>query len=540
MCGILGVVGKTLSPEVIELMLGLLKPRGPEGTHILTESNYQLGFTRLALNGLDNSGMQPMEYVDTRWVCNGEIYNWKTLADEIGFTNTSGSDCEIVGPYFRLKSNIADFFNGLHGVFAMIIVSRDRVIVGRDPYGVRPLFMSIGGSRVILSSELKAVPNGYANPFPPGHYAVINRYSPKVELIRYHFVNVCPIPRENVFQEIRDGLTRAVQRRMMTERPIAALLSGGLDSSLIAALVQKELVKSNRCLETFSIGFEGSEDLRHARMVAKHIGSKHTEVCMTPDEFFEVIPQVIHDIESYDITTVRASVGNWLVAREIARQSECKVVFNGDGSDEVFGGYLYFYRAPSDEAFEEESNRLLKDIHLFDVLRSDRCISSHGLEPRTPFLDKEFVSIVKSVPVDMRRPTPTHMEKWVLRKAFEGDLLPNEVLYRKKEAFSDGVSTNKGVSWYQECQSRALEKVPNWNEKYMIHLNPKTAEAYYYRSIFDAYYPQKEYILPYYWMPKWSPETSDPSARTLDPTTVDSSKKYKRSVEELLHFANRH
>lgn len=531
MCGILGVVGKTLSPEVIELMLSLLKPRGPEGTHILTESNYQLGFTRLALNGLNESGMQPMEYVDTRWVCNGEIYNWKTLADEIGFTNTSGSDCEIVGPYFKSRSNIAEFFNGLHGVFAMIIVSRDRIVVGRDPYGVRPLFMSIGGSRVILSSELKAVPNGYANPFPPGHFAVINRYSLRVELTKYHFVNVSPIPRENVFDSIRDGLTRAVERRMMTDRPIAALLSGGLDSSLIAALVQRELVKSNRCLETFSIGFEGSEDLRHARMVAKHIGSKHTEVCMTPDEFFEVIPQVIHDIESYDITTVRASVGNWLVAREIARQSECKVVFNGDGSDEVFGGYLYFYRAPSDQAFEEESNRLLKDIHLFDVLRSDRCISSHGLEPRTPFLDKEFVSLVKSVPVDMRRPTPTHMEKWVLRKAFEGDLLPNEVLYRKKEAFSDGVSTNKGVSWYQECQSRALAKVPNWNEKYMIHLNPKTAEAYYYRSIFDACYPQKEYILPYYWMPKWSPETSDPSARTLDPTTVDSSKKDIGSVE---------
>jgi asparagine synthase (glutamine-hydrolysing) len=540
MCGIWGLVGKPLSAETLELLLALLKPRGPERTYSITESNYQLGFTRLALNGLSDTGMQPMEYGTTRWICNGEIYNWKTLAEEIGFVNTSGSDCEIIGPYFKSRSNISDFFNRLHGVFSMIIVSRDRIIVGRDPYGVRPLFMSIGGSKIIFSSELKAVPNGYANPFPPGHYAIINKHSLRVEMVKYHFLNISPVPRDDVFSQIRHALTKAVQIRMMTERPVAALLSGGLDSSLIAALVQKELLKTNRCLETFSIGFEGSEDLRHARMVANHIGSKHTEVCMTPEEFFEAIPQVIHDIESYDITTVRASVGNWLVAREISRQSECKVVFNGDGSDEVFGGYLYFYRAPSDEAFEYESDRLLKDIHLFDVLRSDRCISSHGLEARTPFLDKEFVSVVKSIPVDMRRPTPTQIEKWVLRKAFDGDLLPYEVLYRKKEAFSDGVSTNKGISWYQECQSRALEKVPNWNEKFMIHLNPKTAEAYYYRNLFDTFYPQKEYIIPYYWMPKWSPETSDPSARTLHPTTVDSSKKDIRSIEELLHFSNRH
>jgi asparagine synthase (glutamine-hydrolysing) len=292
---------------------------------------------------------------------------------------------------------------------------------------------------------------------------------------------------------------------MLAERPIAALLSGGLDSSLIAALVQQELVKLNRPqLETFSIGFQGSEDLRHARMVADHIGSKHTEVIMTPDEFFSVIPDVIRDIESYDITTVRASVGNWLVAREISKRSNCKVVFNGDGSDEVLGGYLYFYKAPSDEDFENESDRLLNDIHLFDKL---------------------FVDVVKSIPVDMRRPNSDHMEKWVLREAFkETGILPVEVLYRKKEAFSDGESTNNGISWYEECRARSFQKVPDWKDNLIdkIHLKPYTAESYYYRMLFDKYYPNLEYMIPYFWMPKWSPETNDPSARTLNPSTVDA------------------
>ena len=215
-----------------------------------------------------------------------------------------------------------------------------------------------------------------------------------------------------------------------------------------------------------------------------------------------------------------------MVASEISNLSICKVVFNGDGSDEVFGGYLYFYKAPSDEEFEKESNRLLKDIHLFDVLRSDRCISSHGLEPRTPFLDKAFVDVVKSIPVDMRRPNSEHMEKWVLREAFKDtNILPLEVLYRKKEAFSDGVSTHNGISWYQECQARAFQKVPDWKDRLIdkVHLKPYTAESYYYRMLFDSYYVGLEHLIPYFWMPKWSPETNDPSARTLYPSTMNAS-----------------
>jgi asparagine synthase (glutamine-hydrolysing) len=321
---------------------------------------------------------------------------------------------------------------------------------------------------------------------------------------------------------VRFALEDAVKKRLMTERPCAALLSGGIDSSLIAALVQKNLKALGLPpLKTFSIGMPGSTDLFYAKMVAKHIGSDHTEVVLTADNFFAAIPHVIQDIESYDITTVRASVGNWLVARAIREQTDCKVVFNGDGSDEVFGSYLYFYKAPSEQAFEQEVDRVLKEIHYYDVLRSDRTISSHGLEPRTPFLDKQFVAVARSVSSVWRRPIKNkQVEKWILRKAFEGtQLLPNEVLWRQKEAFSDGVSS-KEKSWFEEIQERVEPCLPSdWKMQAlnMTYLMPTTAEAYFYRTLYESFYGTEsiEMVIPAFWMPRWSPGVTDPSARKL-------------------------
>lgn len=520
MCGIWALIGKPIDHEIVAACLDNLKARGPEGSKIVTNYRFQLGFTRLALNGLNDGGMQPMVSDELQWICNGEIYNWT----ELGNSN-SGSDCEVLGSFYRTCKTPGTFFRGLRGVFACVIIDRftNTAIVGRDPYGVRPLFISKNKDSFVFTSEIKASPYTNIIPFPPGFYARINMPTLKISFVKYHSIEKRII--SNPFQAIRDSLVNAVSIRMMTERPVAALLSGGLDSSLIAALAQQELKKLNKPpLKTFSIGFEGSEDLKYARIVSKYIGSDHTEIVMTPSEFFDAIPAVIYDIESFDITTVRASVGNWLVAREISK-TNCKVVFNGDGSDELLGGYLYFHRAPSNEAFEEESDRLLKDIHLFDVLRSDRCISSHGLEPRTPFLDKEFVNTIKSISVDLRRPISTQIEKWILRKSFDDGTLPTEVLWRKKEAFSDGVSTHQGLSWFQECQSRALVRAPDWEthcSKYS-HLKPYTAESFYYRELFNRMYAHAENVIPYFWMPKWSPETTDPSARTLNPSTMNAS-----------------
>jgi asparagine synthase (glutamine-hydrolysing) len=326
---------------------------------------------------------------------------------------------------------------------------------------------------------------------------------------------------EDALKAIRVGLETAVEKRLLSDRPMAALLSGGLDSSLIAALVQKKLkAMGKESLHTFSIGFEGSMDLKMARHVANYIGSEHHEVVLEPEQFWEVVPEVIGDLESYDITTIRASVGNWILGREISKNTPFKVIFNGDGSDEIFGGYKYFQRAPTDESFETESARLLQDIHQYDVLRSDRSMSSHGLEGRTPFLDKQFVAIARSVCTKWRRPTEDHMEKWILRKAFEStDLLPANILWRRKEAFSDGVS-NPHESWYQLCQEYGKEAVSrDWKEKAQLqdHLPSPTAEAYYYRQVFQKKYGRKfeRLVTPYYWMPRWSPEAKDPSARTL-------------------------
>ena len=531
MCGIWALFGKPYSPENVQLLLDTLANRGPESFRVMNHPDFQLGFTRLAINGLNSAGMQPMFNDDLVWICNGEIYNWKDLANRFCI-NVNGSDCSILGPLFQLmgrRASIKTFFQSLDGVFSLIIVDpkNSTAMVARDPYGVRPLFTCESATSIRFASELKALNlndcDGVSQ-FPPGHYAVYDLKTRKCLMIdSYHTIPWLKNPSyDNVTlaaNALSASLKVAVKKRMMMERPVAALLSGGLDSSLVAALVQSELRDAGKPpLKTFSIGFAGSEDLKYARIVADHIGSDHTEVVMTPEDFFEAIPEVIYTIESYDITTVRASVGNWLVSREIARRSNCKVVFNGDGSDEVMGGYLYFFNAPSDEEFEEETTRLLSDICIFDVLRSDRSISSHGLEPRTPFLDKQFVAVAKSISTELRRPVKSSWpEKQILRLAFlESGLLPSCVINRKKEAFSDGVS-GATKPWYQECQERALEKVrSDWEKHTFDHLPPKTAEAYYYRIIFDQFYsPADKCAVPYHWMPRWAPGATDPSARTL-------------------------
>jgi asparagine synthase (glutamine-hydrolysing) len=571
MCGIWALIGSSsaLDPDVLKTCLQTLNARGPEMARVVYKPSCTLGFTRLAINGLNEGGMQPFETDTLLWMCNGEIYNAKQLAAEYNLPMTSGSDCEILGPLykqFRDQNNLAGFFQSLDGVFAIVLYDKERgeVVWGRDPYGVRPLFAAwnvegVEPSEMILNdigdfsgltvrlvlnsatmtglcltSERKALPPGWwaGMQFSPGFYGSVNVNTlGNFNMQQYHstpwlknpsYSPAHPNGYELAKQGLRCALEEAVRKRLMTERPIAALLSGGIDSSLIAALVQKSLRDLNLPpLKTFSIGMPGSTDLAFARKVADHIGSDHTEVILNADDFFNAIPKVIYDIESYDITSVRASVGNWLVSKAIREACDCKVVFNGDGSDEVFGSYLYFFRAPSDQAFETEVERLLKEICYYDVLRSDRSISLHGLEPRTPFLDKQFVSVAKSIATSWRRPIQgSRVEKCILRDAFDGTgLLPDEVLWRQKEAFSDGVSS-KEKSWYQEIQDRVESIVgPDWKFKAIeyAHCTPLTPEAFYYRTVYESHYGPytAQTAIPAFWMPRWSPETTDPSARTL-------------------------
>ena len=553
MCGI-WCLFRSGAHEVASIYTSTLLKRGPEQldvwrSHTAAGQQFAFGFTRLAINGLNPKGMQPF-HLDTpkgriTWMVNGEIYNWQQLADEHGLSLDlkTGSDCEVLG---HLYARFADQDNGLEtlfrsldGVFSVAIwdQAKQQFIVARDPYGVRPLYYShqaaedsvenFGLITTCVASELKAFPIG-SNPkaFPPGHYATMNptQFAPSLLVSQYHSIpflkNPSLINYESAKEHIYHALLAAVRKRVhCTERPIGALLSGGIDSSLIAALVQKVLKEESKPpLKTFSIGFEGSEDLKHARLVAEHIGSDHYEIVATPDQFFAAIPEVIEAIESYDLTTVRASVGNYLVSKYIKNNTNCKVIFNGDGSDEIFGSYLYFYRAPTDTEYEAEVTRLLKDIHMFDVLRSDRSISSNGLEARTPFLDRQFVATARSVPTQHLRPRQGQkVEKQLLRDAFAGTgILPEAVVRRRKEAFSDAVNGAE-VSWKDEILRRVESLVPEGWQKL-----GDTKEQAYYRLLFDTTKAARtlgtNYTNPncqYRWLPRWSGETTDPSARTL-------------------------
>jgi len=527
-----------LTGESYTRALKTLIPRGPEGHEYVDICGVGIiGFTRLAINGLNSNGMQPMKQGKITWVVNGEIYNWKALNDKYNLGCKSGSDCEVVGALYKQfrGPNLENMFRLFDGVFSCIILDEElgEIVVARDPYGVRPLYKGFKryndtvkkglNEQLYFGSEMKTIIGETANvfPFQPGRFEVYNMLNLDIKgSVKYHSLSLMKIP---VFSEVdaashavRRALEMAVKKRMMTERPCAALLSGGVDSSLIASLVSKELrAVGAPPLKTFSIGMAGSSDLAHARLVADWIGSDHTEVVMSSDDFFAAIPDVIRDIESYDTTTVRASVGNWLIAREVARRTDCKVLFNGDGADEVFGSYLYLNNAPSDLEYEKEVVSLLDNIHTFDVLRSDRSISSQGLEPRTPFLDKGFVQTVMTIPLEYRRPVRGVLpEKWLLRRAFDdGSTLPREVLWRRKEAFSDGVSGDR--SWYEIAQEKTATLVPvGWEKIKFVENVPRTPEMFYYRSIFRDLYGATIATVPFFWMPKWS-NTTDPSARTL-------------------------
>ncbi len=531
--------------------------RGPEFSKLekYDDLNLIFGFHRLAINGLNSASNQPLCFGNIKLICNGEIYNYKQLYNLMDISNPiSQSDCEVI-IHLYIRYGIEQTLTMLDGVFAFVLVDdRDinnkKIFVARDPYGVRPLYMlkNINNNYRLenyfgFASELKSLAPLYSlntftyqiSQFEPGTYSSFKAYGDLWEKdrenIKYHIPTfnysncICEKKNEN---NINYYLKEAVNKRCLnTERPVACLLSGGLDSSLIAALVNDYYKSKNKDfrLETYSIGLEGSEDLKYAKIVAEYLDSNHTEIIVTEDDMFNAIPEVIKAIESYDTTTVRASIGNYLIGKYIKEHSQAKVIFNGDGSDELFGGYLYMNHCPDDIEFDKETRRLLKDIHLFDVLRSDKCISSHGLEPRTPFLDKTFVNNVLSLPSNYRNHKNYGQgspEKIILRNSFrlgnfknycDERLLPHEILWRKKEAFSDGVSSH-GRSLYQILQEKIANKLNEEQQDIKYEPNIET-EKYYYISLFGKFYPKCEHILPYYWMPKYTNAT-DPSARTLE------------------------
>ena len=577
MCGIFALLNsKNISDNVKLEAFNMGEDRGPEDHRHVKGNNCDLFFHRLAINGLELTSGQPIKINNITLICNGEIYNYKKIYELLDIQPTTNSDCEVI-IHLYMKYGIRKTLEMLDGVFGFVLYDEtpenNKIYVARDPLGVRPLFMLsptnnkhyIGlNGKMGFASELKVLYpilrdinniNSHNNynivPFLPGTCyefqrtcELHNNWSVS-DIFKYFKVGF----NANVFKTysnqdkiikdvynycfgIHNRLIKAVKHRVegTTDRPVACLLSGGLDSSLIASIV-KRFYKGN--LETYSIGMEGSEDLRKARLVANHIGSDHHEIILTKEDFLNAIPEVIQKIESYDTTTVRASVGNYLIGKYIRQHSNAKVIFNGDGSDELTGGYIYMLKSPDSVEFNFECCRLLEDIHYFDVLRSDKSISSNGLEPRTPFLDKDFVKYYLNIPVELRNPrSKTNMnfkfwsgfketvlrpEKMLLRFAFflnDRDLLPQEVLWRSKEAFSDGVSGNDG-SWYEIISKHLSDYSEGENVELYKHNTPTTNEQIYYRNIFEKHYGGCAKSIPYFWMPKFINAT-DASARTLD------------------------
>lgn len=525
MCGIFLYFSESYDEEKINTYFLKGKKRGPDNSIYDKKNNVIFGFHRLSINGMDTKSNQPLYHNNYRVICNGEIFNYKFLIKKYNIITNTNSDCEVLLHLFKQKG--ISFIEELDGEFSFIIhdLQKDELFVVRDYFGIRPLFIYDYDNELCVSSDVQPCmivkDPSKIKPFLPGTYNHYKKIDNKFELVSQNpYLNVIENTKEVLYNNeqlmtsLYDSLYKSIFKRVTnSHQPVACLLSGGLDSSIVCAIsnqIYKKLF--NRPIETFSIGMEGSTDLEYSLLVANHIQSKHTQITLTENEMFYSIPEVIKDIESYDTTTVRASVGNWNIGKYIRKNSKAKVILNGDGADELMGGYLYFHKCPDEEEFHKECVRLLKNIHRFDVLRSDKSISSHGLEPRTPFLDIDFVKTYLSIP-KKDRIIGNKQEKHIIRNAIfynQPDLLPKEVLFRKKEAFSDGVSSEK-KSWYEIINNKIKE---NYEKKNYIHNSPKTKEQNYYRFIFEYNYPNMSSLIPYFWMPKYINAT-DSSARTL-------------------------
>ena len=545
MCGIFSVLSKdpivvsdlrTISHEFLKSI-----HRGPDASQLRKLSDTcVIGFHRLSIMDPSRKGDQPMYSEDDNvcLLCNGEIYNFKELAARYHCQLTSNSDCEIILRLYE-TIGIVRTISELQGVFSFILYDKtmNRLFIGRDPIGVRSLY--IGKSSrypLCIASELKSIHQlvDSVETVPPGTLISVDLTTLEQSPHRYYEYNYPPmelptLPEStdelsahplfpSLCNQLQTQLVKAVEARCIADRPIGCLLSGGLDSSLVAAIVSRYFLSKNQPLHTFSIGLQGSTDLYYAKQVAEHINSIHHEVIVTEDQMIQAIPSVISQIESYDTTSVRASTPMVLLCQYIEKHTDIRVIFSGEGADEASGSYLYFKNAPSSEDFQQETVRLLRDLEYFDVLRSDKSVSGSGLEVRVPFLDKHFLAYYMSLPPTLKTCTQK-VEKFLLRSAFQHDnWLPDSVLWRQKEAFSDGCSS-QSRSWYEIIQEHVNQIIPDEefeaNRHRWTHNPPQLKESYWYRTLFDSYYPKRESLIPYYWLPKWSEDTQDPSARVL-------------------------
>lgn len=522
MCGIIAVLGKK-NPELVKELSKRMSHRGPdESGMFISPSGSILSHERLSIIDL-STGHQPIQGTDTAWVMhNGEIYNHQQLKETVLSDCKFRTHCDsevIVHLYEKFGD---DFCNYLDGDFAFVVIDGDHFVIGRDPIGVKPLYIGKDAEgNIFIASEMKALVDQCEDfsQFPPGHY-----YTEKTGFVKYYNpawedYTKCTAPRD--LTKLREALIASTKKRLMSDVPLGVLLSGGLDSSLISSIVQR--LNSEQGLEThsFSVGLTlDAPDMKAARKVADFIGTTHHDVTFTVEEGINTVPKIIWHLETYDVTTIRASTPMYFLSRAI-REMGIKVVLSGEGSDEILGGYLYFHNSPSVEEFQKETIRRVGLLHTADCLRADKSTMAQSIELRVPFLDKDFMDVAMSISGEHKRPNRSAgiIEKKILREAFdtpEQPFLPAEILWRQKEQFGDGV----GYSWIDGLVAFCNEVVSDEDfakaATLYPHNTPDTKEAFYYRTIFEQHYPQEKAnktVLK--WIPKWQKNT-DPSGRVCD------------------------
>ena len=505
--------------ELMEKCFERTKSRGPDDTRYADVGEGVLGFHRLAIMGLTPEGMQPFSLGKSYVVCNGELYGFEALRADLvkkGYRFVSDSDCEILLPLWNEYGT--DMFAMLDAEFACVIYDGQtgKFIAARDPIGIRPLYYGYDndGAAVFASEPQNLVDIcGRIMPFPPGHYYIDGEFRCYCDIA--HPSAVCADTHEEIFKNIHDKLVSGIEKRLVADAKVGFLLSGGLDSSLVCAVAQK---LSDKPIRTFAIGMsEDAIDLKYAKETADFIGSEHTEVIITKDDVISSLDEVVRLLGTFDITTVRASIGMYLLCKAIHEQTDIRVLLTGEISDELFG-YKYTDFAPSAEEFQREAEKRVSELHMYDVLRADRCISVNSLEARVPFGDLDFVKYVMSL--DPAKKLNTYGKgKYLLRKAFEPDgILPESILWREKAAFSDAVGHSLvnylkayAENYYTDEEYEQLRK------KY-THAQPFTKESLLYREIFEKYYAGQGEMIVDFWMPNknWDGcNVNDPSARVL-------------------------
>lgn len=519
MCCIMGYLGHDLSSEEFGTYLSRTKSRGPDDTRIVETKQGLLGFNRLAIMGLTPEGMQPFVRDENYVVCNGELYGFraeKRRLQEKGYTFKSDSDCELLLPMYEEYG--LSMFSRLDAEFALVLYDgkRDRVIAARDPFGIRPLFYGYSESGCIaFASEAKQLVGLCAEirPFPIGSFYCDGSF------VQYEDIGavkeVCRDDVETVTRKIREKLIAAVEKRMDSDTPVGFLLSGGLDSSLVCAIAAKKLKEPIR---TFAIGMrEDAIDLKYAREAADYLHADHTEIIIDRDTVIGSLRDVVAALGTFDITTIRASMGMYLICRAIHESSDVRVLLTGEISDELFG-YKYTDFAPDADAFQWESQKRVRELFMYDVLRADRCISVHSLEARVPFGDLDFARYVMSV--DPAKKINTYGKgKYLLRKAFEGGWLPDTILWREKAAFSDAVGHSMVDDLKEYAESRYSDEEFERKRMAYTHARPFTKESLLYRELFEEFYPHQSHMIADFWMPNkaWEHcDVNDPSARVLE------------------------